>query len=230
VGQILGVKYKEEDWDPLVPKSPKFPNGEQGRHILVRWDFTIGPPLGSGLGCRIPDDSGKQISSGKLRQAIAKITSQEYRAFEKLLKDESTWTGVSGSEFAQERALSDYIAKYPEQLRQGLRAYPMVKGREKIASERTGKNGRMDVLLLDTDGKTPIVVECKQHAAELKHLKQLIGYMNSVSRELGRKTKGILVFAGSPNVAPQIRQAARKAGIELYAYRLNVDFLPSRIK
>ncbi len=230
VGQVLGVRYKLKCWKPLVPKSPRFPRGEQGRHILVRWDFKIGPPLGSGLGCLIPKDSGKQLSSGKLRKAIAQIDERDFRAFENLLKDESTWTGVSGSQFAQERALSEYIAKYPEQLRQGLRAYPMVKGLEKVAGKTRKGKGRLDVLLLDSDQKTPIVVECEQHAPRLADLKQLKGYMKAIRKELGERAKGILVFAGSPNIDGKVRKAARKARIELYAYRLNVDFLPSHVR
>ncbi|HEV3028679.1 MAG TPA: endonuclease NucS domain-containing protein, partial [Planctomycetota bacterium] len=121
-------------------------------------------------------------------------------------------------------ALSDYIATYPEQLEPGLLPYPLAKVREKITSGRD----RLDVLLIDS-ASSPVVVECKQDPADILHVVQLTRYMKAVEKLLKKKPRGILVFAGSPNVRDEVRRAAKKAGITLYCYRLDVNFTPCRI-
>ena len=43
LGEVTGTGIRDEEWNPLVPRSRGHPYGEMGRRILVRWDLTIGP-------------------------------------------------------------------------------------------------------------------------------------------------------------------------------------------
>ena len=237
IGTVLEKRIREDQWEPVVPKSKKYPIGEMGRRILVRWDFTAGPPMGSGLGCAIPSESRIKLPRSLLahRRTMIEIREGHFKAFKRVLEDAANWTPVSGNHFAyeeawlpaerkNEEALSDYIATYPEQLEPGLLPYPLAKVREKITSGRD----RLDVLLIDSTN-TPVVIECKQDPADISHIEQLARYMKAVRKLLKEKPRGILVFAGSPNVRNEVRQAAKKAGIALYCYRLDVNFTPCRI-
>src|SRR6185503_12577079 len=43
LGQVTGFAVKDEEWNPLVPKSKDLPIGQMGRRIQVRWDLACGP-------------------------------------------------------------------------------------------------------------------------------------------------------------------------------------------
>lgn len=217
VGQIMEKRVRDEEWDPVVPKSPDLEDGEQGRRILVRWDFAIGPS-DRNYACALPEEF--RLSSGELRRTITELDRKQFERFKKALSDESNWGPAFADTFAYEGALSDLIATYPERLEAGLRPYPLAKVREQIAS---GKN-RMDVLLVDGDG-TPVVVECKQGSPSLSHIKQLQGYRQAIQKRLKTMPRGILVFGGTPNVSKTVRDAAAKSPkVELFSYRLDVTF------
>jgi len=66
----------------------------------------------------------------------------------------------------------------------------------------------MDVLLIDEHG-TPVVVECKQDAPIVNHLKQLRAYMAQVQKDTGKLPRGILVHGGARKLRDEVRGAAR---------------------
>lgn len=82
----------------------------------------------------------------------------------------------------------------------------------------------MDVLLIDESG-TPVVVECKQDAPTLSHLKQLRAYMGQVAKDTGKEPRGILVHGGARKLRAEVRSAAgRRPKIDLVQHNLDVVF------
>lgn len=221
IGQIVEKRVEDNQWEEAVPVSPELDYGEQGRRILVRWDFSIGP-RDRDYACTLPQE--RQFSTGgKRRKTVLELEVRRFNELKRALMNEATWAPAFADRFAYERALSDYIATFPERLESGMRPYPMAKVREQICSGRD----RLDVLLQDESGR-PVVVECKQDSASVAHLDQLRGYMRIVKTRTGMAPRGVLVFGGSPNVASKVRSAAKKQSVELVAYRLDVSFLKGK--
>ena len=102
--------------------------------------------------------------------------------------------------------------------------HPSQKVRERVFDDAS----RLDVLLIDRGGSA-VIVECKQHAPALEHIKQLRHYLKQYKREIGQPARGILVHGGARNVSASVRNAAEKAPlIELVQYRLDVEFTACR--
>ncbi len=138
------------------------------------------------------------------------------------MNDQRNWVGLLGK-FGYEKALSDYIATYPNHLEDGLLPHPNAKIREMVFKDKS----RLDVLLLDRRG-IPVIVECKQHAASIKHINQLRHYILRLEEQTGQKARGILVHSGAQKLATDIIQAAKKQPkIEIVCYRLRVEFARS---
>ena len=138
------------------------------------------------------------------------------------MNDPRNWVGLLGK-FGYEKALSDYIATYPNHLEDGLLPHPNVKIREMVFKDKS----RLDVLLLDRRG-TPVIVECKQHAASVKHINQLRRYVLSLEEQIGKKARGILVHSGAQKLATDVIRASKKRPkIEIVCYRLRVEFARS---
>lgn len=219
VGHIMELKVTNEEWDPVVPKAPDMPMGQHGRRILVRWDFSIGPQLRE-YACTLPEHC--RLSSGESRKTINELDQQRFGLFEDALRDEGNWTPAFASKFRYERALSDFIATFPERLQSDLRPYPMAKVRENAVVNRK----RLDLLLID-DRQNPVVVECKQGSAAVGHLRQIREYMKAVQGITGKEPRGILVFGGSPNVPQNVIDVANQdPKVDLFAYLLDVTFTP----
>jgi RecB family endonuclease NucS len=139
------------------------------------------------------------------------------------MNDDVNWVGLQ-SHFANENALSDYIAAYPHHLEDGLVLHPDVKVREHVFKNRK----RLDVLLLDRDGR-PVVVECKQGQPSIPNLKQLRRYMKLLRQETGREARGILVHGGARKLRRDVAKAASSPPrVEIVQYRLQVDFASSK--
>lgn len=125
--------------------------------------------------------------------------------------------------FDYEKALSGYVAAYPHRLEDGLRPYPLERTKERKGKGRT----RMDVLLIDEAG-TPVVVECKQNAPTVAHIKQLRSYMRQVRADTHIPPRGILVHGGARKLKDLVRRAANaKPRVQLVQHRLEVGFAPS---
>lgn len=77
------------------------------------------------------------------------------------MNDPSSWVSLLGN-FRYEKALSDFIANYPNHLEDGLLPHSNSKIRERVFKDNT----RLDVLLIDRQGM-PVIVECKQNAPSL---------------------------------------------------------------
>jgi len=219
VGEIVDIRVRDEDWDPVVRPTPNEDAWEQGRRILVRWNLTLGP-RDREWACTLPEAT--RLSRGKLRRAIAELSEDEFDKLEEALRDPENWAPITGR-FLYERGLRDYIATFPDRLEEGFRPYPDAKVVERVTSQK----GRIDVFLQDA-AQRPVVVECKRGAPSEHDVGQLSEYVEDVELELGQKPRGILVFGGSPNVSEEVRAAANEAGVELFAYTLEVRFLRSR--
>jgi len=136
-------------------------------------------------------------------------------------KDDANWEGLLPG-FSEEKAISDYIASFPQRLESGLRPDPNSKVREKTYDNRT----RSDVRLIDEQG-TPVVVECKQTVPTLNHLKQVRGYMKKVQEEHGGRVRGILVHGGSRKLPEDVkRESKRRPIVDLIQYSVAVGFAP----
>jgi hypothetical protein len=220
LGQVTEKHVGDDEWDPLVPVSKHLPHGQMGRRVYVRWDLTCGPD-DRDLIVALPESS--RFTSGELRPTITEIRSQKIEKLRASMNDPANWVGLL-SHFKYEQALSDYIAAYPHHLEDGLALYPNSKVRERVFTDRK----RLDVLLLDRDGR-PVIVECKQGAPTPDNLRQLRGYMKSLQQETGRDdVRGILVHGGSRNLRPEVaKEASRAPRVEIVQYRLQVEFAGS---
>jgi hypothetical protein len=223
LGQVVEKRVNDEQWDPLVPPSPDDENGGQGRRILVRWDLEHGPDdLGQVI--QLPED----FDIG-WRGTINRIWDKSIKQFQTVAANPANWVGLVGH-FGYERALSDYIALYPNRLEDGLRSHPSKKVRQKVIrvrEKRFADRTRLDVLLLDKDDK-PVIVECKQDSPTVQDIQQLRHYITRLKKELDMKARGILVHGGARKVHSKTWRASRQVPrVAIIQYKLDVDFAPS---
>jgi hypothetical protein len=220
LGAVIEKHIDDDEWQPLVPPSKEYPNGQMGRRIDVRWDLTCGPD-DRDLVVALPE--GARFNDAERRQTVARIHSQSLKGLRAAMNDPTNWVGLL-SHFKYERALSDYIAAYPHHLEDGLVPYPNAKVREKVFAD----SRRLDVLLLDRKER-PVIVECKQGAPTPENLGQLRGYMQSLQKETGRQdVRGILVHGGARKLRSEVIRAASIAPrVEIVQYHLQVDFAGS---
>jgi hypothetical protein len=219
LGEITGKAIGDDEWNPLVPKGPGLPDGEMGRRIFVRWDLTVGPD-NQDLVIQLPAD--RRFSSGELRGTAVSVKSITLESLCKQMNDPENWINLLGK-FSYEKALSDYIANYPNRLEDGLLPYPNAKIRERVFKNRT----RLDVLLVDRQNR-PVIVECKQYAPTSRDLKQLRQYMKQWKDETKQQPRGILVHGGAAKLPNQIIEDANKSpSVEIVNYGLDVTFRPS---
>jgi RecB family endonuclease NucS len=138
------------------------------------------------------------------------------------MNDPSNWVSLLGK-FRYEKALSDYIANYPNHLEDGLLPHPNSKIRERVFRDRT----RLDVLLIDRSNN-PVIVECKQHAPTAQDIDQLRHYMGLLREETGQLPRGILVHGGASKLPVElVAEARREPSVEVVSYALDVSFKPS---
>lgn len=219
LGQVTGKAIDDTDWDPLVPRSKKQPDGEMGRRIFVRWDLTAGPDDRE-LIVVLPPCS--RLSLGELRPTVAEIRSRSLKDLRRAMSDSSNWSGLL--QFSYERSMSEYISAYPHRLEDGLLPHPDKKVRERIFKDRK----RTDVLLQDRNG-VPVIVECKQYQPDKNNIIQLRHYMKRFRREEGQRVRGILVHGGARKLRREVRVIARKKpAVELVQYHVEVNFSASQ--
>lgn len=218
IGEVVRKRIADNAWDPLVPKSKTLPTGEMGRRIIVRWDLTVGPPDPEMI-VKLPPS--RRLRAGVLRGTIRRLTPSEFKAIELAMNDEANWVRLR-AQFGRESSISDYIGTYPQELEDGLQPYPSAKVRERVFDDRS----RSDVLLIDRNER-PVVVECKQDAPALCHVRQIRKYMKNLRRETGKKPRGILVHGGARKLHRDVRRVInQKPQIEVVQYTLKVDFAP----
>ena len=219
IGEITGKAISDDEWNPLVPPGPGLEDGEMGRRILVRWDLTVGPDS-QDLIVQLP--IGNTFSNGELRPTVSRIYSVPMEQLVEEMNDPSNWVSLLGK-FRYEKALSDYIANYPNHLEDGLLPHPNSKIRERVFKDRT----RLDVLLIDRLNK-PVIVECKQHAPSIQDIQQLRHYMELLKEETGEIPRGVLVHGGALKLAAAVVvEAQQKPAVEVVSYSLDVSFKPS---
>jgi hypothetical protein len=221
IGQITGKAINDDDWDPLVPLSFDQPDGEMGRRIFVRWELTTGPS-NQDLVVQLPE--GNTFTNGELRPTISRINSMSITNLRNIMNDPENWVSLLGK-FGYEKALSDYIANYPNHLEDGLLPHPNLKIRERVFNDRS----RLDVLLIDKNN-IPVIVECKQNSPSKTHIEQLRHYMKLLKKETQSNVRGILVHGGAQKISIDIINAANKNPVvEIVSYSLEVNFRPSFI-
>jgi hypothetical protein len=216
LGTVTELAVQDFEWNPFIPPSQTNKYGDKGRRICVRWDLESGPDDREQV-VELPP--GRRLSGAQLRTTLSIVTSPSLGDLKRILTEPANWVQLWAN-FDYERALSGYIAAYPHRLEDGLLPYPFEKTRERRGDGKT----RMDVLLVDESG-TPVVVECKQDAPTLNHLKQLRDYMAHVKKGTGKLPRGILVHGGARKLKDQVRSAAKhKPEIELVQHNLEVLF------
>lgn len=221
IGKITGKAIDDDEWSPLVPKSSDMPYGEMGRRVFVRWELTTGPD-NQDLVIQLPERN--TFSNGELRPTISKIYSKTVDELRALMNDRENWVSLLGR-FGYEKALSDYIANYPNHLEDGLLPHPNLKIRERVFKDQS----RSDVLLIDKDN-SPVVVECKQNAPSTNDIKQLRHYMNLLNQATREMARGILIHGGAQKVSTAVIAEAKKVPpVEIVSYSLQVNFRPSYI-
>ena len=92
VGEVTGKAIEDSDWDPLVPRTADYPDGEMGRRIFVRWDLTSGPDDKDWV-VQVPE--GKRLPLHELRPAICKISSCEWEDVLEIMADQDNWVGLT---------------------------------------------------------------------------------------------------------------------------------------
>jgi len=219
LGQVTRKLIGDAEWNPLVRPSKSFLHGEMGRRVEVRWDLTTGPN-DQDLVVQLP--SSTRFNVGELISAISEIRSVSLGDLKSEMNNPENWVSLLG-DFRYEKALSDYIANYPNRLEEGLLPHPDKKVRERVFKDET----RLDVLLVDKQEKT-VVVECKQHSPRTDDIEQLRHYMKLFYEEDGEMPRGILVHGGAQKLRSEIAECAKeKPPIEIVNYVLDVRFRPS---
>lgn len=215
IGEITGKAVRDDDWNPLVPVGPGIAFGEMGRRILVRWDLTMGPD-NFDMVVKLPSELNVYSRSAVSARSVSFLDVVGE------MNNPANWVSLRGR-FQYEKALSDYIANYPNRLEDGLFPHPNKKVRELVFSDRR----RADVLLMDKKQR-PVVVECKQHSPSIYDIQQLRGYMRRLLAETGVTPRGILVHAGAPKLSPEVETAAmQEPCVEVVSYVLDVRFTRS---
>jgi hypothetical protein len=216
LGEVTGMAIEDDDWDPLVPKTKDYPDGEMGRRILVRWELTTGPDDRDQI-VLLPQ--GRRFTSGELRPTIAAIKSQSLDDVRRAMNEPANWESLF-AHFDYEKALSGYIATYPHRLEDGLTVHPTLKIRELTFMDKT----RSDVILLDRYERT-VIVECKQGHPTVAAINQLRRYIAHLKKEKGIIARGLLVHGGSRKLHDDVVKAASGSpSIEVIQHRLTVDF------
>ncbi len=216
IGRITKMAFRDDEWDPLVPRGPGLKIGEMGRRVQVRWDLTVGPD-NPDLIVQLPYEH--RFPKNELRRAITRIGSITRAQLGGVMNDPKNWVSLLGN-FHYEKALSDYIANYSHHLEDGLLPHP----NSTIREHRFTDGRRADVLLIDRLNN-PVIVECKRHAPSVQDIEQLRGYMAQFQNEKGQAPKGILVHGGAQNLSDEVEQNARlDPVIKVVSYTLRVDF------
>jgi hypothetical protein len=216
IGEVVRKEVEDSQWNPTVQPSRARPSGHHGRRIAVRWDLNIGP-MNPDVVVLLPKKN--RFPMHVARPTICPLEPRIFERVKKAMLDEANWVGLHGR-FDYERSLSDFIATYPHRLQDDLMPFPNTKIRENAFPDKT----RSDVLLIDSKG-TPVVVECKQGAPTLEHLKQLRRYMNHVRKITRQKPNGILVHGGAANSNDEVMRAvAHDCSLKVVRYSLHVDF------
>ncbi len=223
VGEVVRVKVTDDEWNPTVPPGPGLLNGEQGRQIEVRWEFT-NAPLAPDVVVHLPKEA--RLNGAKLRLTMCGLDAAAFRSIERAMSDEVNWESIL-PQFAYERSLSDFIVTFPHHLEDGLVPYPSAEAREMVFRD----GSRLDVLLLDHDHNA-VVVECKQGTPRVEDIKQLRGYMRKATKlsPLYRegRVRGILVHGGARKLPEAVRrESQRKPRVELVQHSVNVAFARS---
>jgi hypothetical protein len=219
IGEVTGMAIGDTDWQPLVPSSKDQPDGEKGRRIFVRWDFTVGPDDRE-LVVALPPET--RLKPGEIRPTIAPVRSHTIAALHDAMNDPTNWVGLA-SGFAYEKSLSDYIGAYPHRLEDGMLPHPNKKVRERVFSD----NKRLDVLLEDKAGRA-VIVECKQNHPTINDVHQLQHYLRKYKAEEGQEARGILVHGGARKLRSEVRFAANEdPRVELVQFTVSVDFSTS---
>ena len=217
IGEITGMAFGDDEWDPLVPPGPDMQGGEMGRRVRVRWDLTVGPN-NQDLIVQLPVGCRFQPGQERVR-AVAQIQTIARDELVEVMNDPSNWVSLLGN-FPYEEALSDYIANYPNHLEDGLLPHP----NSNIREHRFNDGRRADVLLIDKSNR-PVIVECKRHAPSVQNIRQLRGYMLQFEIETGQLPRGILVHGGAQKLISEVINDARLLPtVEVVSYTLNVDF------
>ena len=216
LGTVTELAVRDSERRPFIPPSKAEKHGEKGRRIHVKWDLELGPDDREYVVALPPK---VRLSGAQLRTTLSVVKAMSFAQLRDILADQTNWVRLWAN-FDYERALSGYIAAFPHRLEDGLLPYPLEKTRERLGRGRT----RMDVLLIDESG-TPVVVECKQDAPTLSHLKQLRAYMAQVAKDTGQVPRGILVHGGARKLRAEVRdEADRKPKIDVVQHNLDVVF------
>ena len=217
LGWVTEKAIEDRQWNPLVPRSSEWPQGQMGRRVLVRWDLKHSPD-NLDLVVQLPE----VFARGGRYPTLSRVHSKTVEDFRKVMADPENWVGLVGH-FGYERALSDYIALYPHRLEDGLVPHPDKKIRERVFKDRS----RLDVLLLDRKG-VPVIVKCKQESPTVSSIRQLRRYIRCLRLELRVRVRGILVHGGARKLDADVqREALKSPRVEIIQYRLDVDFSPS---
>ncbi len=219
IGTITGMAVEDDHWEPTVPKSKSKPQGEMGRRIELRWDLTTGPD-NRDVVVLLPQKI--RFRGNVLRWTTAEINTPSLSQIKEAMGASENWVPISGT-FAYERALSDYIGRFPSQLEEGLQGHTELKLREKVFGDKK----RSDVLLIDGRNRT-VVVECKQASPTIDDIKQLKHYMRLVDAITESRSRGILVHGGASRVDARVMAFAKsKPKVSVVNYRLGVTFQES---
>lgn len=220
VGTVVDLKVADHEWNPVVPPSDKYPEGDNGRRIIVRWDLSLGP---SEMNKVVTLPPPARIPPPYLRKTVQMLPESLYEPITSAMNDESNWGSIVGR-FSMERALSDYIALHPERLEGGMVSHPSLIARELAFDNRT----RADVILLDRFGRT-VVVECKQGVPTASNIDQVDAYRKHLLDERSPPigTRAMLVHGGAKRVGEDVLQAASEKNVELVYHELNVTFMNS---
>lgn len=119
VGEVLEPKIEDDQWEPTYVTDGF---EEYGRRIRVNWRLNLGPS-DPDVVVNLPEPA--RISGG-IRLTIAKLSDDTFNAIAEAIRDGGNWASMF-SYFPYERALSEYVAQFPQRIEGGLTPYPDAK-------------------------------------------------------------------------------------------------------
>jgi hypothetical protein len=127
----------------------------------------------------------------------------------------------SGSEFALEEHLRDYLAENLHVLEEGMTLWPVGENQEAVEFVVDENKRRIDILAKDRLG-TPTVIELKVSQGHEKALGQSLYYRARV-KELFKAAKARIVIVAA-EISPELKAAATELhDVSLFEYRLSMS-------
>lgn len=217
IGEVVRKCVSDDEWDPLVPRSGVFPEGEQGRRIFVRWNSECGPKIPWWVS-KLPP--GKRFPAGPTRAALSRIDAATFKEMQAEASNPLNNVALPSHESPAKEYIAALLGADPTLIGEGLRRWPSTKVAERVL----GKGSRANILLMEKNG-APVVVECIDRIPEADDVRRVHRCLELARKETSIKARGILVHDGVAQLRPEtVRELKKGPAVELASCSMSIDF------